>query len=428
MANYWDLRFDGAFTLERASRHEGTAGQRVAEEHLETILFRWGQELLGIPDVAFLGRSSQLVGEADLLGADPIGRLHLFELKKDSAGADALQQLIAYLVNRPTSEDDLKSVIVETLFHGSETCALRLAGLVAREKTKTMAHDLGDDARHNERERARLEKTVKLAADRSHLPLSEAQFRQMGQDQLRGQFGEELATALPSPDEALARLTCAKFGKSWSFPKYRGPIAVWVVAPNVGGAHKAAQSLLNPKQGSQRVDTRFVSMDVREVKPGRHWSIAVDRKHPDFDVDQLVGAAGLVMERHCASRGDALADRAFIDFRPAKGHVGIGWRLAGNAQLTFAVENGCVSWTFYDHWWTEGQARTVRKGVLDIKRRLKERHLASWPWKCGADGIPDAALVDAMHALVDDAWCALVETKATDVDRWGAYLPAEPQG
>lgn len=420
MIHYWNLCFDNDFSLEPATGQNGRAGDRVAEEHLETILFRWGPTLLAAPEVAFLGRSSQLVTEQDLLGVDPLGRLHLFELKRDSAGAAEFNQLLAYLVNRPTREEDLQQAIADTLFHATDTFALRLAGLVAGELTKTMSHGQGGNARHAQRERGRLAIAAERASTKTGLALDVGTFERLAGVQIGEQFGAEFAAPVLPPETAFHRVTRAKFGDTWRFDRYRGPIAVWMVAPNLRGAIEAAEPLLAAGRG---VDIRFVRVDVREVEPGRRWSIAVEHMSRDVDVDQLVPAAAAALDRHVQVHGLQVNGREYLDFNPSSGAVSLGWRLAGDACISFWLGDGNVSWHFGDHWWTEGEARSARDEVLGIKRHLASKHPSHWPWQPDSDGKPADELVSAMHALIDDAWRGLVAAKATDISKWAKFVP-----
>lgn len=104
--HYWRLRFDGnCFLLGPATSLRPHAEDRALEESLETILFRWRNQLLPAPRLQMLGYSGSVTEEQDLLAVDELGRVQIFALKKDTADAVSMFHLVSYVTGCPRDDE-----------------------------------------------------------------------------------------------------------------------------------------------------------------------------------------------------------------------------------------------------------------------------------------------------------------------------------
>jgi len=78
--------------------HTGRDLIEVLEEGLETILLHWGHKLLTALGPQVLGHSGSVTREQALLAGNELGRIHIFELKRDTADAAAMFQIVSYVV------------------------------------------------------------------------------------------------------------------------------------------------------------------------------------------------------------------------------------------------------------------------------------------------------------------------------------------
>lgn len=140
----------------------------------------------------------------------------------------------------------------------------------------------------------------------------------------------------------------------WQLGRTRPGIVMWRVAPNTKGALRAAQPLIE-----RGLEIRCVSMDVREVGPGKEWSIAL--AEPADQVQHWATAdafAQLLVEmsnRHLEECPGA-SSRLHLRLRPAsapwadgRGRGDLGWDAAGNATIEYSVRNEGIQWGFYNH-------------------------------------------------------------------------------
>lgn len=80
-------------------------GIRSVEATVETLLMFNLSTLVGIP-LRALRRAYAMESSADMIATDPLGRIHLFELKKGSVSGQAAQQLEQYLLEYVFSDPD----------------------------------------------------------------------------------------------------------------------------------------------------------------------------------------------------------------------------------------------------------------------------------------------------------------------------------
>lgn len=110
--------------------------RRVREEPTETLLALNLKALTGLP-LAWVRFSGAMDPSVDLVATDPLGRVHLFELKKASVGAQEATQLEQYLLRHVF--DDSRAFLTDSLKHGRQQSerdplARRVTGLFANER------------------------------------------------------------------------------------------------------------------------------------------------------------------------------------------------------------------------------------------------------------------------------------------------------
>ncbi|MBU1749628.1 MAG: hypothetical protein KKA73_18245, partial [Chloroflexi bacterium] len=388
-ARHWSLYFDGAeFRLEpRSDAKHVAAKNRVIEEGLATILFHWGDELLPGPRLHMLGRSIPIVREQDLLAVDDLGRIHVFELKKDSTQAKSLFQLVSYLVQRPQNDGLwVENNVASTLWYGEQSVACKLAGLVCRERVENLKTEAPAGARQAERLAARLRLLADIARERTGLDLSPEVFRRIAGSLLIKSYGETWAGPLQqSPAKVLEEVVRKKLSPYWRVGLTRPGIVAWMVAPNVEHALEAAQPLLD-----RGLEIRCVSVDAREIIPGHEWGITVDEPENHtrgwFVTDGLAHLLQQAVDQHLAAC-PAAADRLRLKLsnpprRPDKPEqqkvAALGWRATGGAQIELDALPDQVQWRLYYDWWTEGQALQVRDAVHKVMRNARAGRPKSW--------------------------------------------------
>lgn len=416
---FWRVLFDGTqFALSPAADGAGLASNRVLEEGVETILTHWGDKLLPGAPIHFIGRESALCAEADLFGVDAFGRLHLVEVKSASqatAGQAELFQLLSYLVNRVTTEDALTELYARSLWHGQTGMARALAGLAARTRvTTSRAEDVAKGARHRERVVGALESIAQAARDRSGLATSVERWREYARAEMVRLYGVAHDGPLTDPTADWAAFLAARVALDW---KPSAGCVVWLVASDTRPAFEASAPLR-----ARGVDIRCVDLDIREVTPGREWSV-VRRLHgerPWEAEDRFLGPLNKVRRAHIASHPDA-EKRAEVALRRTlkQGLCGeFEWTgLAGPALIQFTVADGGVTWGWYSHWWTEGQAVKYRAGLNEVGRRLvRQGHAVKLPPLDDSEAFAAAAT-----ALVNDAWEHIKKIEADKLDRWATF-------
>jgi len=386
-----------------------------------------------------LGYSGAVTREQDLLAVDALGRIHIFELKKDTADEQSMFQLVSYLTGRPPDDEHwVRETVAHTLWHGEQEIASRLAGLVARRSTKTLRtaksrRVAGGHVPHRERLEARLNKLTELANEQTELGLSPRTFREISRSLLEEGFGRRWNGPLQAPREVLDEVAGRKMPPHWRLGRTEPGIVIWMVAPNIKRALRAAQPLIERGLG-----IRCVSMDLREVVGGREWSIEVaepadqveDWAMADAFSRLLVEIANQHLEKcpGAASRLTLKVRSASVPWAQGKGRGDLGWKAAGNASIECYVRNRCIQWELYNHWWTEGQALKIRRPLLQLCDELRKEHPRTWSWS--PDDPADQsnrAFVQGAVALANAFYRGLVEIGAFDVDPWAYWMPSAPR-
>jgi hypothetical protein len=436
---YWTLRFDGTgFRLEEASQNARPGSKyRVLEEGLETILFTWGNELLPAPRLQMLGCSGALVREQDLLAVDELGRIHIFELKKDKADAASLFQLVSYLTGRPRDDEYwVRKTIANALWYGEQAHACRLAGLVARQWTETLRTEksrrvAGRAVPYAERLEAKLEKLTELASARTGLNLTSETFYKMAQSVLQEQFGGRWNGPSQDPAKVLDKVAELKLPPRWQLGRTGPGIVIWIVAPRIRSAATAAQPLIERK-----LEIRCVSVDVQEVIPGIEWSIAVAVPEDQADNWAMADTLGKllveIVDRHLEECPGA-ASRLYLGLQPGsiswvteKGWAELGWRTAGGTSIVFDVREDHILLDLFNSNWTEGLALKMREPLLRLCRKLRKEHPDSCPWSYqDPKAESNQAFVDAAARLANAFWRGLEEIGALEVDRWAYWMPPD---
>jgi hypothetical protein len=382
-----------------------------------------------------LGYSESIVREQDLLAIDGLGRIHIFELKKDKADSGSLFQLISYLAGRPRDDEGwIRRMLAGTLWYGEQAQAGRLAGLVTRKQFERLStgksrRRAGKKVPHIVNLEAKLDKLATLASERSGLDLKPGTFRDIAVSLLEQRYGGRWEGPLADPESLLDPLAEAKFSSHWRVGQAEPGVVIWMIAPSIAEARKAAEPLIE-----RNLDVRCVCVDAREAEPGREWSIGVN---PPGDLvqkwrteDLFSNLIGQSMARHL-DLCPAAADRLFLRLcakRRLEGNeiAWLGWHAAGGACLVLRDHADRIGFELYNHWWTEGQALKFRDPILRLCASLREEHPEPWPW-CPEE--PDATsnreLVEAAAQLLSDYWQGLEELGAFEVDRWAYWMPPD---
>jgi hypothetical protein len=421
------LSFDGqGFELRPDTQMRGLAANRATEEQIETILSRWNHELLPGEPVHVIGRQGTISTVADLTCLDRFGRLHLVELKSTNpitAGDQELFQLVSYMVNRVTTEDQLIETFAQTIWYGHRSIAAGLGGLISRlHLGTTRGDDIGGDARHPERSEGLLTKAARLASERIGAEVSPALLMSLGASEMRRRFGLVHDGPLDNVGGHWTAFREKFLGADFELG---GECVVWLMAPSVQPALTAARPLLE-----RHVDLRLATLDVREVEPGRSWSINLGFPGgtPWVAVDRFEGALKAVAEAHRREFSELGSPEGLVRVkqsahRTAKLPEGlVGWSgLAGPAEIQFKRVPDGVQWDWYSHWWTEGQALPFRDTVNGTGKILKRSDVpAVLPWSDEADnGGPEFQRLAAK--LLRVAWQHLVDTGASKLDRWARF-------
>lgn len=436
---YWMLRFNGTgFRLEEVAQIARPGSKdRVLEEGLETILFHWGNELLPAPRLQMLGCSGALVREQDLLAVDELGRIHIFELKKDRAGPESLFQLVSYLTGRPRDDEHwVRKTLVNALWYGEQAHACRLAGLVARqwmetlrtEKSRRMA---GRAVPYAERLEAKLEKLTKLASARTGLDLASDTFDEIAQSLLEEEFGGRWKGPSEDPEKVLDKVAESKLPPHWQMGRTGPGMVIWMIAPDIRAAASAALPFIERK-----LEIRCVSVDVQEVIPGMGWSIAVTVPSEYASnwamADTFAKLLVEIVDRHLEECPRA-ASLLYLGLQPAtiswvtgKGWAELGWRTAGGTSIVFLVRKDRIMLDLFNHNWTDGQALTMRQPLLRLCKQLRKEHPSSWPWSHqDPEAESNQAFIDAAAALANAFWRGLDKIGVLEVDRWAYWMPPD---
>jgi hypothetical protein len=436
---YWTLWFDGTgFRLrETAQSAQPASKYRILEESLETILFHWANKLLPAPRLQMVGRSGSLECEQDLLAVDELGRVHIFELKKDRAGAASLFQLVSYLTGRPRDDEYwVRKTIAHTLWYGEKAHACRLAGLAARQWTETLRTGksrrvAGRAVLYVERLEAKLERLVELASERTGLNLTSEAFDEITRSLLEEEFGGSWRGPIADPEKVLDQVADLQLSPHWQLGRTRPGIVIWMIAPDVEAAASAAQPLIE-----RGLEIHCVSVDVQEVAPGTEWSIAVtvpkDHAANCAMANAFGGLLAAIVDRHLEECPEA-ASRLYLGLQPAtsswvtgKGWGELGWRTAGGSSVVFMVREDHIEIDLFNSNWTDGRALAMRRPLLRLCGQLRREHPSSWPWSYRDPEVPsNQVFVDAAVRLANAFWRGLEEIGALEVDRWAYWMPPE---
>lgn len=248
---------------------------------------------------------------------------------------------------------------------------------------------------------------------------------------LENGFGRTWNGPLDTPREVLDQVTRATMSRHWELGRTKPAIVIWLVAPNVGSALRAAQPLIE-----RGLEIRCVSMDVREVVPGREWSIGMAEPADQARNSVLADAFGdlliQIADRHL-EESPAAASRLYLGLEPASiswvddiGWAELGWRAAGGASVFYGVRNDRIECELHNHSWTDGQAWKMREPLLRLCRELRKQHPRVWPWS--ADDPAHAAnqrFVEGAVRLVNAFCQGLQEIGAFDVEPWGYWMPSD---
>ena len=422
----WLLSFDGKqFSL--ASHHgpELLTGEYVVEEHVETILAHWGDQILPGSPVQFIGRQASLMAVADLAGVDRFGNRHLLEIKARSyktAGPGELFQLISYALDKPTSESDLIEAFARAVWYGRRSVAARLAGLIANRRVGNVrSEEIPRDARRGEREDGVLTVMASEAAIRSGLDFDRQHLEDLAGEYMRNRFGTDHDGPIDDPIPLWKAFSASKLGASWQF---NGRNVIWLLAPNAEPALAAARPLI-----ARGVDLRIGSLEVRERIPGREWSVRLRfEAEPWVALDQQREIVRDAVNRHISRL--PLEERLRVTYSVDAKEAFVSWgAMAGPARMDLRFHEGVLTWKWYSHWWTEGEALAVRDKINATGKQLIA---AGAPKELSFDfGTVDGqnACANALAELLDGAWNHLVAIGATKLDRWSIFRsPATKAG
>lgn len=435
----WTLQFDGRrFRLEPGASSPPGARYRVIEESLETILFLWGNQLLVAPKLQMLGYSGAVTREQDLLAVDELGRIHIFELKKDTADEEAMFQLVSYVTGRPRDDEHwVRETVAHTLWYGDQAIACRLAGLVARTWTKTLRTSksrrvAGEPVPEGERLQAKLEVLTELSNKRVGLGLSPDAYQDIARSLLRRGFGRAWHGPLEAPGGVLDEVAKSKMPPQWQLGRTDPGIVIWMVAPNIDRALRAAQPLMQ-----RGLEIRCVSLDVREVVPGREWRVAVAEPARHVQNWAVADAFAQLLVEAASKHTDeypGAGSRLRLRLRPAsmpwaaeKGRGDLGWKAAGEASIEFSVLGDRIRWELYNHWWTDGQALKIRGPLLQLCKDLRREHPRTWAWSPHDPGAEsNQRFVEGAAAVANAFYQGLLRIGAFDVDPWAYWMPGDP--
>lgn len=423
----WQLEFDGErFLLEPSARADlppTAKDQRPLEENIETLLLHWGGHLLPGMPVRILGRSPAIVRSPDLTGIDDLGRLHLFELKKDRANEHDLAQLLAYVINRPTRETQVDATLADTLWNGETAHAASLAAFVARKRlSNTRASGISKKARGGERLVAHLDETSRDAGSRSGLRTSPDRFRELAKREMKRLYGLVHDGPLPDTDALIGTFKSTQLPSDWLFGRTEPPVVMWLIAPDVDRAADAASEYIE-----RGIDVRCVSLDIHEVQEGREWLVGVqmvrasEQEGWEWQRSDAFGGLLLAAMREHIQAHPGAAERARLRMGDAPS---FGWQLARPVRVDFTLDDNSVTCKWYSHWWTEGRARLVRDRVNDVRKKLPDLG-AKIPWnpEAPADDQVNRKAAERIAAIANNAWEALYESGATGLGRWAYYAP-----
>ncbi len=244
-------------------------GVRAKEEVLETLVILNLQTILEEP-LRFLVRAGDYWGLQDITAVDPLGRVHLFELKKDSIGRDVPAQLATYLLtNMFTDAREYASwawSLNKRLLHG-ERWALYLAAALVNERTTTF----GRKALYRELGIARITdgcwKKMNQNGEAAALKLRAllamtGQTHQLPSLPELHRWADATARSLLGDRPELPLVTIQPHG------------AIWLVGRSF--ADDALEQVAQWRRAG--VDARFIEVDARQVEADGRWIIRVRRE------------------------------------------------------------------------------------------------------------------------------------------------------
>ena len=244
------------------------------EEPLETLLALNLPKLLD-DDVSFLFRAGDYWGLQDITGIDPLGRIHLMELKKDKIDRPVTEQLAAYLLR---TMFDGRADFVRRMAHFSENgltdsrWSVYLAGALSNKRTTTV----GPKAYHTH-----------IAAQNRGPVLSDHEWRCQSEVERHRRQVETLMAMLA--DDGLPTMSASSLD-AWaqevrgatlprSLPSHpvriRRPGVIWLVGRRIDGA-ALEQVRLWRRAG---VDARPLCVEPRQEPGTGRWMLRVLSEH-----------------------------------------------------------------------------------------------------------------------------------------------------
>jgi hypothetical protein len=244
-------------------------------------------------------------------------------------------------------------------------------------------------------------------------------FDSLASEEMLRRFGLDHDGPLDGVDDLWQTYRRTMLGRNW---RLSGKCVVWLLAPNLKVIDGALPLLI-----ARGVDLRLGTLDVREVMPGREWSISLDfpEGEPWVARDRLLDALLRVANRHAETLPEHDRSRILCEQGSPSGKIGgelrgeIGWNgLAGPVVVQVRISGDSASWEWYSHWWTEGEALPLREEINKIGRLIRDAGVpTTFRWDADAeDGGRD--FQTGLLTVLDAAWHHLVAIGATKLDKW----------
>ena len=258
---------------------DAKAAKRCAQEEVvETLMVLNLPVLLG-EDVRYLFRAGDYWGLQDISAIDPLGRIHLFELKKAGISGDVTEQLGHYLLSSlfrsaPHYAKWLRGLSEERI-RGARW-ALYLAAAMANERTANIGLKYVEAHNRDESDRLTKGQWSELLKPREGEATTAAQDLLL--DALRAAATTAGATVPTTPEllewgERLASQLVPRAVEAppvWVEPN----CVIWVVGTHF---HQAAEDSIRRWRGAG-VDARALEVEARQAADGT-WMIRVRREN-----------------------------------------------------------------------------------------------------------------------------------------------------
>lgn len=275
---------------ERPALSKGVA---VEEDVMQTFLWLHAREITGEP-ITIFAKSGFYWGMADLMGVDPLGRIHIFELKKTKVHADVAGQLEQYLLGFVMQDvallkEEWRPRQAELLGDGRDGLVIALAGAHATVRTDTRGRKaIAKSLAKVDPEAA---KQIKRASFFSKVPTDEKVkhlVRVLLETACRKRrLSPELCPSLEQlrqqASELRPRLDATEALKK-TYPRLKSPAVVWLVGPRVD--ESARQRVRAWRRAG--LDARWLEFQVVARRRELGWDISVVREH----APQRAGAVG----------------------------------------------------------------------------------------------------------------------------------------